>query len=91
MVPHQPVNTFRKETILSGFMLSFRYFNGTASAREYLQKGNYTQFNLLLQDITDASHSPRNYFMEACKFIKNAMHSFKMIKTLLSLKKTWTH
>ena len=49
------------------------YFQGTFQARASLGKGNYTEFNLLLQEITDPKHAPRNYFMEACKYVTTTL------------------
>ncbi|KAL5019007.1 hypothetical protein ScPMuIL_004729 [Solemya velum] len=45
-----------------------QYFNGTSRAMELLKSGNYTYFNLLIVDIKDARHAPKNYFMEASRF-----------------------
>ncbi|XP_052788308.1 short transient receptor potential channel 7-like isoform X2 [Mya arenaria] len=49
-----------------------KYFQGTKRARELLveggEQGNYTHFNLLLEEIRDPANHPRNYFMEASRF-----------------------
>ncbi|XP_060584215.1 short transient receptor potential channel 7-like isoform X6 [Ruditapes philippinarum] len=44
------------------------YFNGTRRARTLLLQGNYSHFNLLLDEIKDSKNHPRNYFMEASRF-----------------------
>ena len=50
-------------------LLCCRHFKGTRRARDLLFQGNLSQFDLLLEDIKDPSNHPRNYFMEACKYI----------------------
>ncbi|KAL4240893.1 hypothetical protein ACF0H5_001675 [Mactra antiquata] len=45
-----------------------KFFQGTKHARTLLIQGNYTEFNLIIEEIKDAKNHPKNYFMEASRF-----------------------